>query len=101
MSPLQSLLDAFHRGEVGFEELDAAVDACLREDPQGGDEVARLLDAARGRGLPQDVHEALLSRLARHGDAGASGTTLGGSRAAITTSGSFSPSPMDGSPELG
>ncbi len=103
MSPLQSLLDAFHRGEVGFEELDAAVDACLREDPQGGDEVAELLDAARARGLPQDVHEALLSRLARHGDADASGTTLGGrgSRAAITTTGSFSPPPMDGSPELG
>ncbi len=75
MSQLESLLDAFHRGEVGFEELDAAVDARLEQAPRSGDAIATLLEVAHDRGLPREVHRALLAKLDRYRDARSSGAT--------------------------
>ncbi len=77
MSQLESLLDAFHRGEIGFEELDAAVDALMAEAPQSGGDIATLLEAARGRSLPQQVQQALLAKLARHQNATSPSATQG------------------------
>ncbi|NIS07118.1 MAG: protein kinase [Gammaproteobacteria bacterium] len=72
MPHLQSLLDAFGRGEVGFEALEAGVEARLREAPGSAQEITALLDAARGKGLPREVHRALLAKVDRHhGGAGA------------------------------
>jgi len=77
MSQLESLLDAFHRGEIAFEELAAAIDARLHESPQSGAEIATLLDLARGYGLPEEIHQTLLARLHGRGDTTFSGTTRG------------------------
>jgi len=77
MSQLKSLLDAFHRGEIGFEELAEAVDARLAEDPHSGAEIALLLDATDADALPREVHQALLARLHVRGDTTSSGTTWG------------------------
>lgn len=127
MSQLESLLDAFHRGEVGFEELNAGVDARLAEAPHSGGEIAVLLDVARGYGLPREVHQALVAKLGDRRDTTSAGTTWGvtGSapgaapdegdfreraervarsadeRAAMTATGGFPSSQADGSPELG
>jgi serine/threonine protein kinase len=125
MPQLETILDAYHRGEIGFEALAAAVDAQLAQAPHSSDEIAVLLDVARGYGLPPEVHQALLARLPRHGDTTSSGTTWGltasspgnapdhgpppeedaakvaEARAAMTATGGF-PSPQaDDSPELG
>jgi serine/threonine protein kinase/formylglycine-generating enzyme required for sulfatase activity len=104
MSQLQSLLDAFRRGEVRFEELAAAVDARLEEAPRSGDAVAALLDVARDHGLPPEAHQALLARLDR--PAGGTGgeyqaASEAEARAALTATGGFPAPPGDGSPELG
>ncbi|MCK5362637.1 MAG: serine/threonine protein kinase, partial [Gammaproteobacteria bacterium] len=77
MAQLESLLDAFHRGEIGFEELDAAVDARLAKAPRSGGDIAALLELARARGLPREAHQALLAKLARHQDATSPSATLG------------------------
>ena len=69
MAQLESLLDAYHRGDIGLEELEAAVDARLAQAPRSGSDIAALLEQARGRGLPREVHQALLAKLARHHDA--------------------------------
>ena len=77
MSQLQSVLDAFHRGEIGFEELAAAVDARLAQAPQSAGDIASLLDAGRGRGLPREIHQALLAKLSYHANATSPGATSG------------------------
>ena len=77
MSQLQSVLDAFHRGEIGFEELAADVDARLAQAPHSAGDIASLLDAARGRGLPREIHQALLAKLRYHANATSLGATSG------------------------
>ena len=52
MAQLESLLDAYHRGDTGFEALEAAVDARLEHAPGSRSEIAALLEQARRRGLP-------------------------------------------------
>jgi len=128
MSQLESQLDAFHRGEIGFEALEAAVDARLQEAPHSADEIVTLLHVARGYGLPEDLHRALLAKLKHLRDATSSGTTWGMSaggadfiggeddsgpvksestrggdatNAAMTATSGFLPPHADGSPELG
>ena len=77
MSQLESLLDAFHRGEVGFEELGAAVDARLLEAPESGYELGILLDIARGQGLPEEIHQALVAKIGHHAAVTSATTTWG------------------------
>lgn len=77
MPQLESLLDALIRGEAGYEELAAALDARLREARQNLPELTALLDGARARGLPHEVHQALLAAIERHATSTASGTTRG------------------------
>ncbi|GMQ75093.1 MAG: hypothetical protein BMS9Abin01_0337 [Gammaproteobacteria bacterium] len=104
MSQLESLLDAFHRGEVGFAELEAAVDLRLGQAPQSGAAIAALLDVARRRGLPPEFYQALLARLDRPGTATGSeyeAANEAEARAALTATGGFPAPPADGSPELG
>ena len=109
MPQLEQLFDAFHRGEIGFEELAAAVDAHLDKAPQSAADVAEALDTARSRGLAPEIHQALLARLDGPRDAtfsGAVGTEpvarAGvGSATSLTATGGFPFSPTDSSPELG
>jgi serine/threonine protein kinase len=95
MGRLETLLDAFLRGEIGFEELDAAVSARLEEAPQRSDDIAALLDAARGRGLLPEVHQALLAKLRRQGDATSSGITRGIGESDPAAGRFDAPGPMD------
>ena len=109
MSQLESLLDAFHHGEVSLEELAAAVDARLAEAPHSGAELASLFDMARSQGLPPEVHQALISKLERHGNTTLSGATSGGggtrfmtgTGTSLTATDDFPFPPTDSSPELG
>jgi serine/threonine protein kinase len=88
MSQLESLLDAFHRGEVGFEALEAAIESRLGEAPGDARAIIALLDTALGKGLPREVHQALVAKIDRHGAAAAgsagapSGADAAGSDAA-------------------
>jgi serine/threonine protein kinase len=81
MSQLEPLLDAFHRGEAGFEELEAAVAARLRASPRSGHELTTLLDTARDQGLPREVHQALVAKIDQHAATTSSGTTWGAATA--------------------
>jgi serine/threonine protein kinase len=113
MSQLESLFDAFDRGEIGFAELTAAVDAHLGERPQDTADLAEILDTTRSQGIAPEVRQALLARLDRARDAAFSDTTSGeagtepmgrtrsGTTTSLTATGGFSSSPTDSSPELG
>ncbi len=104
MAQLESLLDAYSPGDTGYEELEAAMDARLQQAPGSESAIAALLEQARSHGLPREVHQALLAKLARHRDAtpGADAATREAeARAALTATGGFATGLVDGSPELG
>jgi serine/threonine protein kinase len=81
MSELESLLEAFLRGEADLHAIEAAMDARLARAPESAPEIALLLDTAHRGGLGDAAYAVLREKLegadTTHGVSGATTTNVG------------------------